>query len=913
VRLRALAACGRRVEALRALQAYREQLATETGLHPAGRFLELERTLVEDSAEPDRTATAPGAPARSTRPRAGAAVARGGVAWNGPLRNDTNLVGREAELRFVAEALSDASHGEPRALVIGGEAGIGKTRLLDAIARRGVDTGFDVVRGSAVGSRTGPLGALRDLVARFTPEISDDMGDSSDTTYTEVASAERRWSGHALTLADAIVQRARTHPTLLLADDVQSYDDVSVLALELMHGAVANALPNASERLLVVFAFRSIGVPEPVLARIGRMARAPRTAELRLRGLPESDVVQLVLNATGYPPTRALVDSAAESGNPLVTMSVLQSFAQAGALVVRDGYLDLQGSGQVAVPPDMRQVVSATLAPLEPRVRDAFIRLALLGDGVDLATAQSVLGWSEAEFRALLDEGERAGLLRIDINHVAFEHDVLRWAVTQSVPGATRRRMYAENAARLSADVDPDEVGGVLLLAEQLQLSGVRSSAARVGYWSELAGDHCLTRALWRDAIRYYDAAADAPDTDATQSAGLQLKSGLASFHHHDPWRARDRLLPLLEDDRPASAEDLGSAALAMHRAAFTLTSDQELVRRARDALMEFAERDDIDASLAGVRALALAQLAEETFGTQNTAEGRRLSDAARRVATSVDDAAVHARVGFSTGLVDLTDLRLTPALHAFELSARDAGTAHDPWFQAAALGRIGFATAMTGAVEHARTAVGRARELQHALRLWSELALTECTSGAIALVAGDADAARADAQQALRFCDQSGYQFAPALAYPTLVAAAARTGDHAGARQAIATWRTATPGGQTIFEMAALALAGEHQEVEERLRARPLRVPPFDRINLLTLPQLAASTTIALALRLHPQLAELLDRVDQLVDRGVYVTLGWPVFFPSVAAEIGAALDLEDRVRRAELARDAARELGAG
>ena len=84
--------------------------------------------------------------------------------------------------------------------------------------------------------------------------------------------------------------------------------------------------------------------------------------------------------------------------------------------------------------------------------------------------------------------------------------------------------MHREIALQLAPSVEPDDARMVPLLADQLRRSGDRSIAARVGYWSELAGDHCLARALWSDAIRNYDAAVEATDTEEPQRPALQVK-----------------------------------------------------------------------------------------------------------------------------------------------------------------------------------------------------------------------------------------------------------------------------------------------------------------------------------------------------------------------------------------------------
>jgi DNA-binding SARP family transcriptional activator/tetratricopeptide (TPR) repeat protein len=909
MRLRMLASCGRRVEALRAFHEYRERLADETGLTPSPTLLTIERELLDGVAPtpPANAAVCTPRPTAAPMWSAGGTVVRRGIAWTGPLLPSRELAGRVREMELLDDRLAAARRGDGRVVIISGEAGIGKTRLLDEVVAVAAARGMTVIRGSALGARVAPLGALRGAAATFGIAL-DDPHPAPDEAIDHDASA-RRWSSRALALADAIVAQAAAAPTLLAVDDVHAIDDVSMATLELIQGTVADA-PSRSLHLVVVATYRSIGTPEAVLARVERFVRTPNGSELRLAGLDEPALVQLVAGAAGLKPTPALVDRLGEAaGNPLVALALLQSLADARALALRDGVLDVVDDVAARVPSDLREVVSALLGGVDASTRGAIARLALLGDGIDLVALRDATGWSDEVTGEILERGESAGVLRVDIDRVVFVHDLVRWTLVQSLPGASRRRMHREMAEALAHTTEPDDAPRVALLADQLRLSGDRRREARVGYWSELAAAQCLARAMWRDAIRHFDAAVDATDTDEARRLELRVGAGIAAFHHHDPARARDRLLPVIEspDARP---EVVGEAALVLHRAAFTLTDDAELVARTQDALLAFVDATAGDAALAGMRALALAQLAEAVSGTGESVEGKRLVDAARESDQSLNDD-VLSRVEFSTGLVYLTGLDTASARTHFLNSIEHAQRAGDPWLESWGLGRMAFAIALSGDMPAAEEAVSRAVELQHSLRLWSELSLTESIAATLACLRGDYEASISAARDALRYHGRSGYRFAPGLAYPVLAAAYSRQGDWDGAREALQRWRATLPGGQTLFEIAALVTCGDSDRATNLLRRRPLRVVPFSALNVYRLPSVAAAGRVAVELVLTDQLAELLPVVDALTERGVYATLGWPTFLPMLSAEIAAALGDPEADRRRQFAVNAARHLG--
>ena len=220
------------------------------------------------------------------------------------------------------------------------------------------------------------------------------------------------------------------------------------------------------------------------------------------------------------------------------------------------------------------------------------------------------------------------------------------------------------------------------------------------------------------------------------------MKAGVACFHYHDVARARARLLPAIAElETRGLLAQVEIAALVLHRATFTLTDDAALIEQAGKALVRFIEASENVVDLAASRALALGQLAEATFGTRNRAENQHLVDAARRGAAGTGDE-VHTLVEFAAGLTEFSELELDTTLASFRRSAHHAAAARDPWYEAAGLGRITFATILSGAFHKARPALGHARELQHSLRLWSELSLTEALSAAVDLLAGNTDGA---------------------------------------------------------------------------------------------------------------------------------------------------------------------------
>jgi DNA-binding SARP family transcriptional activator len=905
VQLQALAAVGRRVEALRAFHEYRGRLAEETGLSPSPALLEVERALLD--SEPIVPATV--RPGRASGPAAAERAVDAGATWTGPVRSDGMLAGRETELATLQGALASGAAGRPRLVVLAGEAGIGKTRLLDATIDVATRRGFEVLRGSALTSGPAPLTAFRTAILQVAPELADEIA-AAARSNVEARRAEEEWDARALAFAEAVVDRARRGPVLLAVDDVQSFDDAGLTALELMQASIADASDPLS--LVVVATHRSIGAPGETLARIDRLARSSRASALRITGLDEPGLARLVVGATSVRPTAALLDALADaSGNPLICLALLQTLADARALVVRDSRLDVVASAPSSAPFDVRELLASLVRELDTATSDVCVRIALLGDGQRIDVLQRALAIDEDSLAEVLRQAEGSGLLRVDAERVMFTHDLLRWSLVQSVPGATRRRLHRELAMTLRPLVDPDDARMVLLLADQLQRSGDINGEVGTGYWSALAGDHCLALARWSDAIRYFDTAAEAEDTAPADRPALVLKAGIAAFHHHDVHRARARLNAAISElEKGGRIDEMGNAALVLYRTALTLSADAEHLTQARDALLHFLDLAHDVPALSMLRARTLVQLAEETWGVTDRGLRTPLIEAAQQAAHGFDDDELTSRLEMTVGLSALTDLELGLAVRSFDAAASAAARLPDPLYETAALGRLVIAFVTAGSIGRAHLVLAGLRERQLGLRFWSELAITDAAVGALRLFDGDAVGAAEALHDARRYLDLSGYQFATSLLFPTLVATHVALRDERGAMDAIGAWRAILPGGQWLYETAVLSICGDADEARQRLRSRPLRVLPADVINIFSVTSFVVVVRIALALELTETLREALTTLDELVGRGVLATPSWPEFLPQLAADAAAVISAPDADDRALFAADARRSL---
>ncbi len=337
------------------------------------------------------------------------------------------LIGREAELRRIAEALAAVRLRRGGALVVVGEAGVGKSTLLARAAATADEVDVVSVSGSAAESDVPYAGlglVLGDLTADL-PQLAPPQARALGVALALVdGPAAPSFAVGAATLG-VLTRRAEGRPLVLLLDDAHLLDDASSRAL------VFAARRVAADPVLVVAAVRS-GEPAPWVGS--------GFPELHLGGL-EEDAVRLLLGDLGLPsgPGSAARTRAATGGNPLA-ISELARRPDAHELLATDG--------PVPLPDSLVEVFAERARALGPEVR-VVVALAALGGrtaSVVLDAAASLGVPPDA-----LEAAERAGLVHVAGGHVSPSHPLVGSAVYSSLDPGERRRLHAAVAAALPA------------------------------------------------------------------------------------------------------------------------------------------------------------------------------------------------------------------------------------------------------------------------------------------------------------------------------------------------------------------------------------------------------------------------------------------------------------------------------
>jgi DNA-binding CsgD family transcriptional regulator len=366
-------------------------------------------------------------------------------------------------LAQAAAAVRELGAGRGSVLVFEGEAGIGKTRLVETLvedARRhdclvlsGQGHPFERARPFGVAAAALGLTALSPDPRRAA--IGSLLSSTSEAQSTGDAMQYRVVEE----IVDLIETASAKRPVMLIAEDVHWADSSSLLTIS----SVARQLPLSA--LLVVVTAR----PAPLSAEVVRLIHDLETAgarTLRLEPLSSDDVAALAIHTLGAPPgprLTGLLDKA--SGNPLWIVAILRALDERSMLRRADGVVEATTS---QLPATLHALVVRRLRDLPTTTLELLQITAVLGDAVTLRDVAAVARRSPAEVVGQLNEAFVAQLLDEAQDRVVFRHQLVHDAIYQQIPAPARRLLHREAADALTtAGADRLHVADHLMLGAE--------------------------------------------------------------------------------------------------------------------------------------------------------------------------------------------------------------------------------------------------------------------------------------------------------------------------------------------------------------------------------------------------------------------------------------------------------------
>lgn len=392
-----------------------------------------------------------------------------------PAAASTPLVGRDREVRVLHDAIAASASGHGEVILLEGEPGIGKTRLVAAAIDHARREGFDVASGACDDlAQARPFGAM--LSALGVTADSPDAERAAIATLTDglhhAGSADSSIAPglqYRVTEAlGALVERLAARAPLLLAlDDLQWADASTLVALRSI-GRRVQTLP-----VVLLGSCRS-GHQSPELHRVtDDLLRASGT-RLAVGPLAPAAVSQLVEEVLQAPPSEGLLARAqGANGNPLFLIEYVRSASTSGAR-----------RGDEVTVAEFRATVLRRVATLSTGAADALRMAAVLGSTFDPADLAHVSGRSVIELTPVLHEAVVAAVLEDKGEHLGFRHALVREAIYEHIPLAVRRQLHREVGRALAA-----AGSDALAVAHHLGLGADGEDAEAVAWLRRAASD----------------------------------------------------------------------------------------------------------------------------------------------------------------------------------------------------------------------------------------------------------------------------------------------------------------------------------------------------------------------------------------------------------------------------------------
>src|SRR3954449_4411055 len=313
------------------------------------------------------------------------------------------LLERDAVLAALREYAEDARGGDGRMVLVAGEAGVGKTALVEAMRDSLAGSDARWLWGSCEGSFTPrPLGPVYDVAAQVGGELA--RGCEEEASKQQIFRA--------------------------LLDELTGGDGLNVLCLEDLHWADAatlDLLPYLAARLrtsntMLVVTYRDDGLApdHPLRITIGELGTERSTRRIDLPPLSRAAVSQLARQA-------GIADSQLfelTAGNPFLVTEVLDSGAQ-------------------EVPPSAREAVLARVARLSPDARKTLEAAAVIGSRVEVSLLRKAANANSGVDSAdAIDECLTAGALLSEPDGFRFRHEIARRAVEEALPAHRRTELH---------------------------------------------------------------------------------------------------------------------------------------------------------------------------------------------------------------------------------------------------------------------------------------------------------------------------------------------------------------------------------------------------------------------------------------------------------------------------------------
>ena len=417
-------------------------------------------------------------------------------------RNTLRLFGREGEQAQLRQLLDAAVDGSGGLVLIGGEAGIGKTALATSIEYEARGRGIPVWVGHcyelAATPPYGPWmgsGVFDRRSGNVPPPPTLGVGEESGAASSQAALFER--------MQESLAAIARLNPLVLILEDLHWSDPAS---LELLR-FVSRNLNGISALLVVTYRDDEVTRRSPLYMLLPTLVRESGALRIELRRLGERAVRELVAAGYGLPETdeRRLVSYLTHltAGNPFFTMELLRTLEEELVLHQEGGGWSLGDPGGIRVPSLLRQVIEGRLERLGEETRRLLAIAAVIGQEVPFGLWQSVSDTSDDRLAEAIGRALEAHLL-VEApggEKLRFVHALVRETLYRELLPPFRRTWHRRVGEVLEKSARPN--------TEEVAHHFRQAADPRAKWWLIHAGLRAEGAYAWMTAVERFEAALD--------------------------------------------------------------------------------------------------------------------------------------------------------------------------------------------------------------------------------------------------------------------------------------------------------------------------------------------------------------------------------------------------------------------
>jgi DNA-binding CsgD family transcriptional regulator len=374
--------------------------------------------------------------------------------------------GREAERKIVRDLLRRAQRGDGGVVLVDGEPGIGKSRLLRACVDEAAGHGFSLAAGAAdqLGEAI-PFFALRAALGE--PFAGLTAGDPGRNRPDALA----WWISQ---IQAQLVLRAVVAPVLVCLDDLHWAGPATLAALR--------TLPGDLKQHPVAWLLARSTTSQRATEYLFSQLENDGATRVTLAPLDQEAVAAMLTGAFGAPPDDALADLAGgAAGNPMLVEELIGGLGDDDAVRVTGGRAVLASA---RLPERVHRLAQRRLDGLSKQARHLAVTAAVLGPAFRLEDAAEMLGETPASLLPAVDEAMDAAIMTAAEHAFAFRHQLLRRAAGEMIPRPARQALHRQYGEILLARGESaDRAAGHLLQGahpdDRASLAGLDKAAAQ--------------------------------------------------------------------------------------------------------------------------------------------------------------------------------------------------------------------------------------------------------------------------------------------------------------------------------------------------------------------------------------------------------------------------------------------------